>query len=590
MAIPVDPAALSNAVTTDVNNALFSSAIQQGLVTLDQNYNPVPLLAKSWTTSSDGLTVTFNLRDNVTWHDGSKFTSADVAYSIMNVNAKYSGFAVSPLSNVANVTAPDDYTAVFHLKQPEPYLVPALNSWYAPIVQKHVYFETNTTSILQNPTNNAPIGTGPFMFKSWTHGSNIILVRNPNYWQKGLPCLDQLTINIIPTHANAVVAFQSGQMGYVPWQELDTSAISTVKGIQGATTVGLTDNVGQTSLWLNNKSPIMGKLAVRQAFAYALDGSIKQQVVDLAYFGSAIVSDNPFARTEPTWYNPQANQSALYPQDINKANSLLDQAGYPKGPDGTRFSIRLTYQSTQTAFAQTAQVIKNALGAIGVTAVLTPLDVATYSQVQFGNRSLVNWEATVNQLGLSIDPAIGVTRSYLSTSCVNGVAFACANNYSNSSVDALLKPALFEPNQTKRAALFFQAQTLIVQDTPAIWLVHAVNTGVYGNGFVNVIPKTAMSELADYSQTYTTSGTPNPAYKSTTSSSSSSVTTSSVVVQSISTSSSSSSSSTLSSSATQTSQPAGGIDLTTLAGIAVVVIIIIAAAAYVMRRGRAKPS
>jgi peptide/nickel transport system substrate-binding protein len=597
-ALPVDPAALSNAVTTDVNTAVISPAIMEGLVTLDTNYSPQPLLAKSWTTSPDGLTVTFNLRDNVSWSDGKPFNSSDVAYSIMNVNAKFSGFAVSPLANVANVTTPDAFTAVFHLKNPEPYLVPAMNSWYAPIVPKHIYFGTNTTSILQNPANNAPIGTGPFMYKSWTHGSSIILVRNPNYWKAGLPCLDQVTVNIIPTHASAVVAFQTGQIGYVPWEELDTSAITTVKAVQGATTVGLTDNVGQTSLWLNNRSPLMGKLAVRQAFAYALDGPIKQQVVQLAYSGSAITSDNPFARTEPTWYNPNpnANQSKVYPYNVTKAAALLDQAGYPKQSNGTRFSIRLTYQSTQTAFAQTAQVVKNALGAIGVNAILTPLDVATYSQVQFGNRSLINWEATINQLGLSIDPAIGVTRSYLSTSCVNGVAFACANNYNNSAVDTLLKPALFESNVTKRASIFFQAQTLLVADTPSIWLVHAVNTGVYGNGFVNVLPKTSMSELADYSQTYWTGGVPNPAAQSKTSSASttstSTTSTTTPIIQGITTSSLSTTtslpSSTSSSSATT---QAGGPDQTTLiAAAAVIAIVVIASFAYLMRKGRKPPT
>src|SRR5438309_2237919 len=216
IALPGDPGSLQSATASDVNVGIAASPITEGLVWLDENYVPQPLLAKSWTTSSDGLTVTFNLRNNATWHDGQKFTSADVAYSIMDVDRLYASFAVGPLSNVQNVTTPDDYTAVLHLQKPEPYLLQVLNAWYAPIVPKHIYFGTNTTGILQNPANNAPIGTGPFMFKSWTHGTNIILVRNPNYWKAGLPCLDQVTFNIITSHPNAITAFKSGQVGYVP--------------------------------------------------------------------------------------------------------------------------------------------------------------------------------------------------------------------------------------------------------------------------------------------------------------------------------------------------------------------------------------
>ena len=141
-------------------------------------------MATAGSVSEDGLQYRFDLRRNVTWHDGKPFTANDVVYSFGLLKSAHPRGRTT-FSNLSDVRAVDDFTVVATLSKPAPYLLYALAGGELPIVPRHIY--EGKGDPLQNPNNRAPIGTGPFMFKEWVLGSYASYVRNPNYWDAPKP-------------------------------------------------------------------------------------------------------------------------------------------------------------------------------------------------------------------------------------------------------------------------------------------------------------------------------------------------------------------------------------------------------------------
>lgn len=180
----------------------------EGLLAYDFDLNPKPQLATSWEVSADGLTYTFHLRDGVKWHDGVPFTSADVQRSILLLK-QYHPRGRNTFANVDRVETPDDLTAVIVLTKPAPYLLTAFAAQESPIVPAHIF--PADTDPATNPAVNAPIGTGPFVFKEWVRGSHIVYERNPDYWDTGKPYIDQLVVRFIPDPGARAAALETGR-------------------------------------------------------------------------------------------------------------------------------------------------------------------------------------------------------------------------------------------------------------------------------------------------------------------------------------------------------------------------------------------
>ncbi|SAK74218.1 extracellular solute-binding protein [Caballeronia temeraria] len=133
------------------------------------------------------------------WHDGTSFTSDDVAYSILTLKQAHPR-GRSTFANVTDVKTPDRYTVVIDLSKPAPFLLTALSGSESPIVPKHLY---QGTDVVSNPHNSAPIGTGPFVFKEFVRGDHILLERNPDYWDKPKPYVDRIIVRFLPPCAGS---------------------------------------------------------------------------------------------------------------------------------------------------------------------------------------------------------------------------------------------------------------------------------------------------------------------------------------------------------------------------------------------------
>ena len=165
-------------------------------------------LAESWDISEDGLTYTFHLRQDVKWHDGQPFTAADVVWTIEDILREGSA-AVSykMISDIDTITAPDDFTVVITLKQPNSAFLANVASYYGfNILPRHLY---EGTDVRANPHNLAPVGTGPFKFAETVPGSHTVMVANPDYFGEG-PYVDVLVFRTIPNLATAISALEAG--------------------------------------------------------------------------------------------------------------------------------------------------------------------------------------------------------------------------------------------------------------------------------------------------------------------------------------------------------------------------------------------
>ena len=179
----------------------FNHAIQSGaataspgtqifalLVEINEQFQPIPYLAKSWEVSDDHLTYTFHMVEGATFHDGKPITSEDVAF-LETVKANHP-FGLAMLGPVDRVETPDKYTAVFKLSKPHPALMLVVSPPLLPILPKHVYGDGQP--IRQHPANTKPVGSGPFKLAEYKPGEYFILERYENFFRPGLPYLDRI--------------------------------------------------------------------------------------------------------------------------------------------------------------------------------------------------------------------------------------------------------------------------------------------------------------------------------------------------------------------------------------------------------------
>lgn len=448
-----DPLSFNPDYQVDDSGFAPCSNIYNTLMSLDGNYNIIPELANTWEVAADGLSITFNLVQNATWHDGTPVTSADVKFTFEKIVAETAAPAASLIGAIASVDTPDDFTAVVNLKQPSSSILGFI-SWYGTfILPAHVYEGTDWTT---NPANQQPIGSGPFKFSKFEAGSSIELEANLDYFGEG-PYLDKLIFQIIPDANTALQALLNGEVDIMLSPTPPISEVPNLEQTEGITVAGK-KFPSVYYLGFNMEREITAKLEVRKAMAQAVD---RDQIVQTALggYGGAATSFYTSAISWATNTDPEAQAPAF---DLEAAKAALDAAGYPV-KDGSRFKQTLVYFTATPEYGDISTVLKEQFGALDIEIELVALEIGAY-----GDRT------TAGDFDISlIDGFQGPDPANLRIRAGTGGAVN-RWRYSNPEVDSLLDQGDTAPTQDERATIYKQIQLILSQDLPYVPLADVV--------------------------------------------------------------------------------------------------------------------
>ena len=464
---PEPPTALV-LTTTAAGSLTLSPKTNEGLLAFSLKLEPQPQLATQLSISPDGLQYTFTLRQGVKWHDGTPFTSADVAYSILTLKEVHPR-GRSTFANVERVATPDAHTAIIHLSKPAPYLLYALAASESPIVARHLF---DGKDIHANPQLTAPIGTGPWIFREWVKGSHVIYDRNPDYWGAPKPAVQRLVIRFFPDVAARAAAIETGEVDIASGS---TVALTELERLVAKPNLALeeqgwqyTNNITRVEFNLDN--PYLQHHKVRQAIAHALD---KQAILKVVQYGYGKTANGPISPDLERFHLKDLPDHAF---DLKKANQLLDEAGFPRGANGVRFALHADYWPNSSLYRRTAEFIRPALARVGIAVTVRSQDAPAYLQRVYTDR---DFDFTVHPMSNLFDPTVGVQRLYWSKNFRKGLPFSNGSGYQNPEVDRLFEAAAIEPDEHKRKELFNEVQRIIVHDLPDITLFVPYNFTLY---------------------------------------------------------------------------------------------------------------
>ena len=460
-AISPEPVMLNAAVNPAAPDGNVTPNIFDGLLTYDFGMIPRPSLAIRWEVAEDGLSIKFWLRQGVKWHDGQPFTSADVKFSLLSVWKTIHPRGRANFAAVTDVDTPDDHTVVLRLKAPAPVILSVLNSYESQVLPKHLY---EGTDFANNPYNLKPVGTGPFIFKSWERGSHIILERNPDYWDAGKPHLDRLIYRIIPDATSRAALLEKGEVQYAPFSPIPLRDVERFRSIPSLVveTKGYEFLAPWFYLEFNLRNPVLADVHVRRAFAHAIDRDV---VAKIGWYGLAQPAAGPIPSVLGKFYTADAPSYAFDPV---KAEALLDQAGHQRGADGIRFKIVHDYLPYGEEYKRVGEYVRQALKRVGINVELRAQDAASFFRRVYTDN---DFELSSTWIAAFADPQVGVHRLYWSKGINKGTPLTNASGYSNPETDAIIEASQTERDPIKRIEQFHQLQRIAQRDLPLLNLV-----------------------------------------------------------------------------------------------------------------------
>lgn len=438
----VEPAGLDPTIAAPVAIGQVTwQNIFEGLVAIDESGKIVPQLAKSWEISPDGLTYTFKLQTGVKFHNGQVFDSAaakftlDRARDAKSVNPQKRFFA-----SIASIDTPDPETLVLHLSSPTGSLL---------------YWLGWPCSVMVGPTSSAndkttPVGTGPFKFSAWAKGDRVELARNPDYWNKSVDVkLEKVTFRFIPDPQAEAAALKAGDIDAFP----EFGAPELMSSFDGDTR--LITKVGNTELkvvaGMNNARKPFDDKRVRQALMMALD---RKTIIEGAWSGFGTPIGSHYTPNDPGY----KDLTGTLPYDTAKAKALLAEAGYPNG-------FTFTIKTPQMAYApRSAQVMQAMFAEIGVTMNIEPTEFpAKWVQDVLTGR---DYDMTIVAHAEPRDIDIYSRDPYYF-------------NYKNPDFNELMKKVQLTADPAEQDKLYGQAQTILAEDAPALFLFVMPKLGVW---------------------------------------------------------------------------------------------------------------
>ncbi|XWK88018.1 MAG: ABC transporter substrate-binding protein [Phormidium sp.] len=457
---------------TDGNSLIVQQQIYDRLLEFKPGTTDLqPSLATSWSVSPDGKTWTFKLRPGVKFHDGTNFDAEAVKFNVerwwdaknpngyRNTGKSYEiwqqifgGFKGDPNALLQNFVVVDKSTIQFVLKQPFAAFPAAIGSGFFGMASPAAIKKAGAN---YGTPNSLAVGTGPFIFKEWRTGDRLTLAKNPNYWQKDLPKINQLVIRFVTDPAARLAQLRAGQIDFTV--DLAPDQIKEIQSDPNLVAVPRPSfNVGY--LALNTSYKPLADVRVRQAIDLAIN---KQQIVQ-AFWGDLGETSPHFIPSILSW--AQSKNLTKREQNPQKAKQLLTQAGYPNG-----FDLELWYMPVSRPYFPTPKPIAEAfaadLSAIGIRVKLNTKDWAAYIADRKKSPGfqafMLGWTADYGDPDSFYYPHFGPG----GTVDIGG--------WKNAKVIQLLNQGRATGDKTARAKIYAQVDEILHQEAVRLPIVHS---------------------------------------------------------------------------------------------------------------------
>ena len=451
MIIESSPANLDPRVGIDAQSERIDSLIFDYLLGRDEQLNVAPSLAERWEIP-DPLTYVFHLRHDVKFHDGRSLTARDVKWTFDSLlTGKIRSTRAGAYRFVDRVETPDDFTVVFHMKEADASLLWNLSEGAVGVVPYGSGDEMT----------RHPMGSGPFKFVSAETDRDVIVERNDDYWGEHAK-LARVRFAVVPDATTEALELQKGS-GDIAINALTPDTVVTLKR-EPSLAVEAASGTEVQYLGFNLRDPILKDVRVRQAIAYALD---RQPMIDYLWRGQA----QPARSVLPPQSWAYNGDVPTYAHDPDKANQLLDAAGYPMA-NGVRFHIVMKTSTTESTRLMVA-VIQQQLRAVGIALDIRSFESATFfADVQHGAFQMYG----LRWIGGNEDPDIFEYAFATAKFPPNG---ANRGYYSNAKVDALIDKARREIDPKVRKPLYAEVQRILADEVPSINLWYLDNVLVH---------------------------------------------------------------------------------------------------------------
>ncbi len=420
--------------TLNTNSLLPAREVMEALFSIDENGQPEPELALSFDMAPDLRSAIIKLRQGVKFHDGTPFNADVVVWHYNRILNLKNGTSITSIEHLDSIEKVDEYTVKANFKLP---WAAAHSSMASPGITALI---GSPTALEKDPEgfHRKPIGTGPFILKEWRSGDRVILEKNPNYWQAGLPYLDQVVYRIMPDGNTRYQSLRAGEVD-IAWLSMPQQVVEAKKD---AGLVVYAQGAGTSHAYnFNNEKPPFDDARVRAAMIHAFNAPV---LAKSYYLDTATATKAVFPEDSP-WFCPNLDWRGY---DLEKAKSLVKEVGKP-------ISFTITTISTPE-WRRMSGIIQQMAKEAGMDAKIELVDqTENLRRGLTGDFQMNIWRVNPN----GAEPSTTLSFSFGSS---RGTKSASRNDPTK--IDAILQASQAEPNLAKRIQMYCDVNQLISND------------------------------------------------------------------------------------------------------------------------------
>jgi peptide/nickel transport system substrate-binding protein len=438
----LDPYLSDALVGGQVGLQAWGGLVYQSLVMFDDHLKLVPCLAEAWVNTSP-TTWTFTLRQGVTFHDGSEFEAEDVRYWFEHmVRPATASPSRSWLRQIAAVDVSSRYEIEVTLAAPYAPLLAELAGLRGSAIAPRGWLQGAGTAI-----RTTAVGSGPFKIAEYVPRSHIRYVKHPDYWEKGLPRLDEIILEIEPNEALRAAALRAGQV------KLAVVGAEAQQRLAGETSLTVRSSAGPAQLVtrINASRPPFDDVRVRRAIGLAVD---RQQAITKLLSGGGQLT-GPMPTGHGAW--PLTPDALSYRRDVAAAKHLLNEAGHADG-----FEATLRAPSDSTLASGLAALLTDQLRAVGITLKTERLDGPAVQKTL----ETRDFDLALETVDFLPDPDDYFGRFATGGPSNGGGGFPI---WANAHYDERIQAARETLDPGQRTLCYDEAAGILLDDVPAIW-------------------------------------------------------------------------------------------------------------------------